>query len=262
MPGVNAAEPTVPAIHRAIAVLDFVAGRTSPQPLHAISRELGIPRSSALGICRTLVFEDVLRKDANGHYFIGSRLVRLAGRSVLELDLASTFARAVDGLDEQRWTLQIAARVGREVVFLARRDGSQPVSLASANGRPLPASTTAVGKAILATMDTGAIGALYHNVTELPAFTESSLTTFEALIDALAETRQRGYAVDNGETMTGIRAAAAPVFGALGAEAVAAVSATTVDVPGAASIESLAHAAQGIARAISKLLGGGTTGIA
>ncbi len=259
MPGVNAAEPgsgTVPAIRRAVAVLDFVAGRSSPQPLHAISRELGIPRSSALGICRTLVFDDVLRQDANGHYFIGPRLVRLAGRSVVELDLASTFTHAIEGLDEQRWTLQVASRIGREVVFLARRDGSQPVSLAAATGRPLPASTTAVGKAMLATMDDAALAALYGSVTDLPAFTDSSLTTLDALMDAVAETRKRGYAVDNGETMTGIRAAAAPVFGAVGTEAVAAVSATTVDVPGAASAETLARAAQSIAQAMTRALAG------
>ena len=259
MSGVNAPQPgsgTVPAIRRAVAVLDFVAGRSSPQPLHAISRELGIPRSSALGICRTLVFDDVLRQDANGHYFIGPRLVRLAGRSVVELDLASTFTHAIEGLDEQRWTLQVASRIGREVVFLARRDGSQPVSLAAATGRPLPASTTAVGKAMLATMDDAALAALYGSVTDLPAFTDSSLTTLDALMDALADTRERGYAVDNGETMTGIRAAAAPVFGAVGTEAVAAVSATTVDVPGAASVETLARAAQSIAQAMTRALAG------
>lgn len=259
MPGVNASESsgvTVPAIHRAVAVLDFVAGRTSAQPLYAISRELGIPRSSALGICRTLVFEDVLRQDANGHYFIGPRLVRLAGRSVVELDLASTFTHALEGLDEQRWTLQVATRVGREVVFLARRDGDQPISLAAATGRPLPASTTAVGKAILATMDAGALATLYGTGDRLPALTNTSLTTFESLVDALAETRERGYAVDNGETMTGIRAAAAPVFGAAGSEAVAAVSATTVDVPGAASVETLAAAAQSIARVMTRSLAG------
>jgi DNA-binding IclR family transcriptional regulator len=255
---VNASEAvvTVPAVHRAVAVLDFVAGRSSAQPLHAISRELGIPRSSALGICRTLVSEDVLRQDANGHYFIGPRLVRLAGRTVIELDLASTFTRAIEGLGENRWTLQVATRVGHEVVFLARRDGSQPLSLAAATGRPLPASTTAVGKAMLATMGGAALAALYGPTFRLPAFTDSSLTTFESLVDALAETRERGYAVDNGETMTGIRAAAAPVFGAASAEAVAAVSATTVDVPGAASVETLAHAAQSVAQAMTRALAG------
>lgn len=259
MARVNAAAPggvTVPAIHRAVAVLDFVAGHSSPQPLHAISRELGIPRSSALGICRTLVFENVLRQDANGHYVIGPRLVRLAGRSVIELDLASTFTRAIEGLAEQRWTLQVATRVGREVVFLARRDGGQPISLAAATGRPLPASTTAVGKAMLATMDAGALTALYGAAPKLPVLTDSSLTSFEALMDALAETRARGYAVDNGETMSGIRAAAAPVFGSLGTEAVAAVSATTVDVAGAASAETLAQAAQSIAQAMTRALAG------
>jgi DNA-binding IclR family transcriptional regulator len=246
----------VPAIHRAVAVLDFIAGRNAAQPLHAISRELGIPRSSALGICRTLVFEDVLRQDANGHYVVGPRLVRLAGRSVIEIDLASTFTRALEGADEQRWTLQVATRVGREVVFLARRDGSQPVSLASVTGRPLPASTTAVGKAILSTMDDAALSGLYGTVWGLPTLTDTSLRTYESLVDDLTETRKRGYAVDSGETMTGIRAAAAPVFGAIGSEAVAAVSATTVDVPGAASVETLAEAAKAIAETMTRALVG------
>ncbi|MEO7016352.1 MAG: IclR family transcriptional regulator [Leifsonia sp.] len=257
MPGVNARDPrssSVPAVHRAFAVLDLVAGRREPQPLHAISRDLSLPRSSALAICRALVAEDALRQDGDGRYLIGPRLVRLAHRYGGEIDLASAFSRAVDGLKDLRWTLQLAERTGREVIYLARRDGAQPLSLVSVTGRPLPASTTAVGKATLIRASDEELLRLYPRDDLLPSLTPASITSLDALRSELAAARTAGYTVDRGETMLGVVAAAAPVFIEGRDAPVAAISATTVDIGGGVSLEALAQVALSTAASMSALL--------
>ena len=244
----------VPAIHRAIAVLDLIAGRREPQPLHAISRDLSIPRSSTLGICRGLVSEDVLRQDEEGRYTIGPRLIRLVHRHVSEMDLAGAFSRVVDGLDSLRWTLQLAERTGRDVVYLARREGTQPLSLASATGRPLPASTTAVGKATLIAASDDELLELYPRNDLFPRLTPASITSLDAFRRELTAARAVGYAVDRGETMLGVLAAAAPVYAGGRDSPVAAISVTTVDSAGGPSLEALAEVARSTAAAMSRLL--------
>lgn len=258
MSGVNGSDkagPGVPAIHRAIAVLDLIAGRRDPQPLHTISRALSIPRSSALGICRTLVAEDVLRQDGDGRYLIGPRLVRLARQNVGELDLASAFSRVLESLGELRWTVQLAVRTGREVVYIARRDGTQPLSLASAAGRPLPASTTAVGKAMLIRASDAELAELYPRDELFPSLTPRSVTSLEGLKGELDSARERGYTTDQGETMLGVMAAGAPVFLGGGAAPVAAISVTTIGAMGDESFVPLAALANDVARSMSRLLG-------
>ena len=47
-------------------------------------------------------------------------------------------------------TAQLGTPVEGDVLFLARHDGAQPIALTSAIGKRLPASSTAVGKAMLA----------------------------------------------------------------------------------------------------------------
>jgi DNA-binding IclR family transcriptional regulator len=162
----------------------------------------------------------------------------------------------VDGLGGLRWTLQLAERTGREVIYLARRDGTQPLSLVTATGRPLPASTTAVGKATLMHASVEELLKLYPRDDLFPSLTPASLTTFDALRAQLAVARTAGYAVDRGETMLGVIAAAAPVF-LEGREApVAAISATTISIGGEDPIELLAQVALSAAAAMSRILRG------
>ena len=89
------------------------------------------------------------------------------------------------------------------MTYLARHDGKQPVRLTSQIGRRLPASVTATGKAALAFIDEADVRRRYEGA-ELPVFTRRSLATVDALVAELAVVRNRGYAMDDEETVEGV----------------------------------------------------------
>jgi len=202
----------VPAIVRAVAILDYVASKSAPVGLNPISRDLGLPKSSTLGICRTLTGEGLLTQDERREYSLGIRVVRLASRHLAGLDLAQVFHRLLDSRAPVKKTLQLAVLDGNLVVYLARRDAPNGLALPSTTGRALPASTTSVGKALLAYVEPERLRALYPSDDALPQNTRRSKTTFSGLVADLTLTRERGYAIDQSETMHGVLAVGAPIF--------------------------------------------------
>ena len=71
-------------------------------------------------------------------------------------------------------TVQFAVLDGLEMTYLARHDGRQPVRLSSQIGRRLPATSTATGKAALASLDPRELERRLAGVTTLPRLTRKA----------------------------------------------------------------------------------------
>ena len=57
---------TVPAVERAIALLDALATASQPQSLAALARSLSLPKSSVHGLLATLAAAGLARRNADG----------------------------------------------------------------------------------------------------------------------------------------------------------------------------------------------------
>lgn len=68
----------VPAVARAVALLDAVVASENGLTLSGIARGLEAPKSSVFNICEALVAERLLRRDASGRYRIGVRIAEFA----------------------------------------------------------------------------------------------------------------------------------------------------------------------------------------
>lgn len=245
----------VPAVRRASLILHHLADQPGGATLDEITRTLRFPKSSTLGICRTLVMDGLLTKDVNGRYRSGFGVVVLAQRFLQNQDLPSAFRAVLDAHPELDQTVQLAILQGADVIYLARHDGAQPVRLSSSIGGRLPASTTATGKSILASFDDQAVRDLYADL-RLPQLTRNSHGDLASFLQDLAATRHRGYAVDNEETMEGVICVGAPIYRFGEARPVAALSITVLKTTSAESIrDDLAPIATRIARDVSSSLG-------
>ena len=202
--------------------------------LAALSRRLELPRSSALALCNSLVKAGLMTREAAGSYRLGPGVVALARAYLTQTDLRTEFDRLTRGvpvLPEE--TLLLSVRDGTDVVYIGRRIGSRPVAVSYELGLRLPAHCTASGKALLAALPPEEIRGLYPPHTRLRAPTPQSITDVSALIRDLAETRERGYAVDNEELAPGMVCVGAAVPDrtgrALGAVAIGMVKAAMAD---------------------------------
>jgi DNA-binding IclR family transcriptional regulator len=198
-------ESLAPAVTRAAAILDVLAedGGAALGPSE-LSRRLGLPKSSIANICGALADAGLLRRVGTG-FALGRRLAELGGSYLVAVDMVQEFydaARALPTGSEE--TVQLAVLDGLEMTYLARHDGRQPVRLTSAIGRRLPATSTATGKAALASLDPRELERRLAGVTTLAAASPMAHRTVDALLVDLAGVRDRGYAIDDEETMEGV----------------------------------------------------------
>jgi DNA-binding IclR family transcriptional regulator len=193
-----------PAVTRAAAILDLLAENNGvaagPSEL---ARRLGLPKSSIANVCGALAEAGLVRRVGTG-FALGRRLAELGGAYLAAIDLVQEFYDACHeletGSDE---TIQLAVLDDVDVTYLARHDGRQPVRLTSQIGRRLPASVTATGKAALASLDADEVERRLAGI-ELPSLTRRSLASVDALLADLDVVRERGYSMDDEETVEGV----------------------------------------------------------
>ena len=169
--------PLVPAVHRAVAVLDLLAASSQPLGVSAIARALDLPKSSVANLCAALADAGMVRVKGGG-FALGSHLARLGAAYLAGVDAVNLFHDAcATSASGSRETAQLAQLGnGLDVVYLARRDGIEAVRLASAPGHALPANCTATGKAMLATLPPDALAERLEGSGRLPRLTRRSIT--------------------------------------------------------------------------------------
>lgn len=202
--GAGAGVRGVKSALRTVALLELLAERADrPARLDELAEELGVPRSSMYQLLRTLIDCGWVRTDTTGSlYGIGIRTL-LTGTSYLDGDARVRAVRpyldeASDALGE---TIHLARLDGPHVVYLATRESHEYLRTISRVGRRVPAHAGALGKALLAERLDGELP-LPDGLLE--PRTPSTHTDRAALLADLGRVRERGYAIDREETVTGI----------------------------------------------------------
>ncbi|HEV8546286.1 MAG TPA: IclR family transcriptional regulator [Candidatus Limnocylindrales bacterium] len=198
-------ESLAPAVTRAGAILDLLAENpTEAAGPSELARRLGLPKSSIANICNALADIGLVRRIGTG-FALGRKLAELGGAYLASVDQVQEFYEAAQLLPTgSQETIQLAILDGLEMTYLARHDGRQPVRLTSQIGRRLPATVTATGKAALASLAESDLDARLAGVLELPTLTANSIGTVDGLLADLAAVRERGYAIDDEETVEGV----------------------------------------------------------
>lgn len=204
---------TVPAVHRALDILELFAGAEELSVPDMVSR-LELPRTSVHELVRTLVARSYLTPSATQahRYRLGTALQHLGALYSERLDLTTEGQAVARSLvDECRETVHVAVLDGREVVYVAKVDSTHPVRMVSAVGRRLPAHCTAVGTMLLAHLPPAQFDELFASEVELTAMTERSVVSPMALRRRLSEVAARGLAYEYCESNDAVACVAAPV---------------------------------------------------
>ncbi len=221
----------VPSVIKAVQILDALAESKEPMTLAELTQRLKLPKSSVLALCTSLAMTGMLSRLDSGTYRLGMHLVDLSHAFLSSIDLTREFVSTWDALAMLPGEgIVLGVLDGSDVVYVACRNGEQPLGVTYRIGMRLPASCTATGKALLSTLPDERIRAIYRT-TQLGQLTPHSHTTLKALLKDLHETRLRGYAIDDEETREGMCCFGAPVFAASGNYAIAAVAVSSLKHP-------------------------------
>lgn len=199
-------------VAKAISILDILAFKTDVGvSFSELCSLIEIPKSTTHRYLVTLQELGLAERKNNDRYYLGTKVIELAGAYLLKSDLRNDSQAALDELSEMTGeTVHLAVPSGTEVVYIAKVESKHALSMFSYIGARLPMHCTALGKAILAFSDSDEVHAVLTK--PLISLTPNSITTIEALENELSLIRSRGFAVDNEENELGIRCVGAPIF--------------------------------------------------
>jgi DNA-binding IclR family transcriptional regulator len=203
----------VQSLHRAVAILQAVAGARPGIGLAELSKELGLHSSTTFHLAKTLVTLGLMRQDPESkRYRIGPRLFSLASGALDELELLNIAVPYLASLAQQTAeNSHIAVKSGNEVVIIGKCDGTASIRLAERVGSARPAHATAIGKMLLSAVSAPELDRLLASLP-LPPITPKTIVDQEKLKAAIREAAESGIAFDDGEFDADVRCLAAPVF--------------------------------------------------
>ena len=200
-------------IAKALDVLDQVAAFARPVRFSELLTESPMPKATLYRLMQSLTNQGMLQYDCERQtYAPGLRLVRLAHAAWRQSSLAPIARPFVDGLAEiAEDTIHVAQMDNGQVLYVDKRNATEPVEMFSQAGKVGPGYCTGVGKAIMAFLDAEAQAAAIDRQAFF-AHTPSTLTSAAALTQELQAIRRDGVAYDREEHEPGIICIAAPIL--------------------------------------------------
>lgn len=196
-------------------VLDCFTTSHRALSLAEICAKTGYPRSTTHRLLAAMREVGFIEQDRERDFYrLGLRLFELGNTVLANLELNREGRVIVDALH----------RLTSRAVHLAVFDGHRAVVIQRTEAEPMlsntmvensPVHCTSVGKAILAHQPEDVVERVIS--AGLEQFTETTITEPAAFRDELEQTRQRGYAIDNGEHQPGLRCIGAPIRNQTGA---------------------------------------------
>ncbi len=223
----------VPALDRALTMLEAIAQSRRGYSVSELSRRLALPKSSAYLLLRTLERRGYVQKlPTGGRYRLGAQALALVRSTTPGSDLRDEAQPILAALAHQAGlTAELGILDRADAVVIERVESTASVRVASWIGRRYGASASALGKALLAFLPDPVFDAQIRPAP-LPRPTERAIATIGALTRELERVRELGFAVSDEEAEPGVRSVAAPVLDPRRhAVAAIAITGTTWQIP-------------------------------
>jgi DNA-binding IclR family transcriptional regulator len=204
----------VPAATKTLRVLRFLASQPDPVPLDRIMRSCELPRSTAYHLVNAMIAEGfVVHLPEERRYGLGVAAFEVGSGYTRQAPLQRIARRPlVELVDRTGQSAHLALPHGRDVLYVLEERAPGRPPLVTDVGVRLPAHLTASGRAILAQLPAAQVRALYPDRSSFVDRHGIGPTTPSALRAILSETRQRGFAIEDGEVTPGFASVAAPVL--------------------------------------------------
>lgn len=214
-------------VDRALSILPLLA--EGPANLEQVANRLGVHKSTALRLLRTLHEHGIVHRQPDQRYRLGTRLFALAQQAVENLDVREIAHPHLVELNARTGhTIHLAVHEEDEVLYIDKVESRYPVRMYSRIGKPVAITVAAVAKLLLADLPEQERRSLAERL-DYPRYTSRSITDSAAFLAELATVREQGWATDLGGHEESINCVGAPVRGPDG-RAVAAMSVSAPNV--------------------------------
>lgn len=202
----------VQSVERAISILRAFGPDTAKWGVTSLSAHLHLPKTIVTRLLATLEDAGFVEQDTvDRTYYLGRSIYELAASYANRNELiriSNTFLAQL--VAQTGFTAQLGVLDGKEIVCLTACESPMVVRAVFYPGLRRPSHATASGKVLLSGLDDAAVRTLL-STEPLPPITSKTITNLEELLKHLATVRSQGFAINYGESITGLIATAAPV---------------------------------------------------
>ncbi|WP_419997443.1 IclR family transcriptional regulator [Streptomyces boninensis] len=201
-------------VDRALSILPLLA--EGPAGLEQVATRLGVHKSTAMRLLRTLHEHGLVYRQEDQRYRLGARLFALAQEAVENLDIREIAHPHLVKLNEATGhTVHLAVYEEKEVLYIDKVESRYPVRMYSRIGKPVAITVAAVAKLLLADLPEPERRAVAERL-DYPTYTPRSTPNAEAFLKELAKVREQGWATDLGGHEESINCIGAPIRDAAG----------------------------------------------
>lgn len=248
----------VPAIARAAAVMRLLGKSGTPLGVQTIARELGLVPSTCLYVLRALAEEQLVAFDPDTkRYSLEAGILTLARQWLRRSQFADLAQPLLDRLGRAFDVTMLGVQIiGIDhMIVVALSQSEQNFQLSAQIGSRFPALISATGRCIAAFGDYPR-AALETRFRKLRWEEPPSFEQWMAEVD---QARARGFAVDDGNYISGVTVVSAPVWKAPGLPSHALVATGIASALRRSRLAELSEALVDVARTLSQQMGGERT---
>lgn len=198
-----------PAVHKAFQLLRTVAASHRPLGLTELAQQLGYSKSTTHGLVHALLREGALAQESNGRgLFLGPVVSDLTFTSWNYLKVNELTQPVINTIrDDAGETVFFGVLINERVIILTIAEAAVPLKISGSTGTSISLFAGAVGKVFLADAKPSLVKQFLEN-KKLPQYTPRSIWKKDAYLAELEQVNRLGYAVDNEEYLTGLKAVA------------------------------------------------------
>jgi IclR family transcriptional regulator, pca regulon regulatory protein len=203
----------IASLSHGLSVLEAVADSERDIGLAELAERVGFNKTSTWRLVHTLVDLGYLQQDPLTRNFRPAARILALGYAYFDgLDLKQLSLPHLHDLSARHnETVNLAVRSGDEVIYIDRISTSHIVSINLHVGSRLPLYCTSLGRALISEMPQIWVERYIKRTTSDPKTETDALIDGKKLLQNLAETRERGYALNDEELVKGLRAVSSPI---------------------------------------------------
>ena len=199
-------------LKRAFLIFEHIGDAHAAMSLEEICRRTGIPKPTAYRILTELVHMNYMTKTSH-KYEIGVRFLSLAKSAFHGTRNVRDLAREHMLLLRETYgeSVNFAVWEKKHAVLIASEPSRNAFRIENKIGQVFPLHCTSIGKVIAAHLPWGSVKEIIER-DGMPKQSPNTITDPQVFRKELERVRTQGYAVDDEESVEGVRCTAVPIF--------------------------------------------------
>jgi DNA-binding IclR family transcriptional regulator len=211
---------SAPSVKKAFKILYAISEGSTGLGISDLSKKLKIGKSTVHGITSALEEMGVLVRDPiHKRYTVGYSLLELCRTNYAKIELKDLARKPMEKLMEKVGeTIFLGVLNGDHVTIVDTVESRNEMKITSPPGTRLPLLSGATGRVILSKIEKEKVKEIIQK-KGLTRYTSKTVMDPKQFLKEIELVNKRGYAMDDEEYITGVRAVAAPLISASSAPA-------------------------------------------